>query len=404
MKELSVYLNHYSCKDFVGTLAMNNRRLFFEYDVNFLNRSIHISPYSLPLQPGLKEFKNFNFFDLFGAFSDSLPDGWGLLLMDKNLQTRNINHRGLSSFDRLAYIGSNAMGALEYQPSSSPDSIEASELNLHLLAKNAIDIYEGSSEDVLDLLFRVGGSPGGARPKIELIETIDGNFKASDPSILDTDVHWLVKFDVSKEFQNFSRVEYFFSIMAKNCGVAMMETRLFLDREGKDHFAIKRFDRQGKSKIHTHTFGSLIESNFRIPDQDYRNLMLITFDLTKDIKDVYRIFRLMVFNHLTTNQDDHVKNFSFILDQNFSWSFAPAYDLTPCFGMNNWHSMTINNKGVNIEDADYIAATKGLGVDKQQLHLIIEEVKTGVLKSHLDSSLLLKKDFNLLKRDYLKLK
>ncbi len=401
MKELIVSLNHMGTPHSVGIIAKKERKIYFEYDQSFLTKNIEISPYSLPLQSGLKEFKNNNFFDIFGSFADSLPDGWGLLLMDRYLKQINLPYKGLTSFERLSFLGNLAMGALEYAPASLLDFENQESIDLFEMSKNALEIYEGESEYVITKLAKAGGSPGGARPKIIVTEKANGSFVTDSGIYEREDKHWLIKFDISKEFKDFSSVEFLYSLLAKECGIEMSETKLFKDDKNNNYFGIKRFDRNGAKKIHTHTFGSLVESNFRIPSQDYKELMLVCLDLTKNINDVYKIFRLMIFNHLVSNQDDHVKNFSFIMDRNYKWNFAPAYDLTPCFGMNNWHSMTINKKGNDITEQDYILATEGVGLDKRKCLEIIEEVKDGIASIDKFSDHVLKSDLKKIKTEYL---
>lgn len=379
MKELSVNFRHLNQDLFVGTLAKKAGRVYFEYDDQFLSSGIEISPYSIPLQKELLEFKNFSFSDIFGGFSDALPDGWGLLLMDRFLKQLGSNHRGLSSFERLAYMGDRSMGALSFSPVDYSFNEKNEIIDLYDIATQSVSIYEGSSDEVIEQLARVGGSPGGARPKIVVTQSLDGSFRSDSNIYNEGDEHWLIKFDISREFKNFSKVEYLYSLIAKKAGIEMPETKLFKDLKGNNYFGIKRFDRLGNKRIHTHTFGSLIESNFRIPDQDYSALMAVTFDLTKNIEDVYRAYRLMVFNYYTTNQDDHVKNFSFVLDSNNCWKFAPAYDLTPSFGQNGWHSMTINNKGKDVEEKDFLSVAAAAGLNRKRCLSVIEEVKDAVI-------------------------
>lgn len=400
MKELVVSLNHFGLSCTVGILAKKEHKVYFEYDKNFLESGIRISPYSIPLQSGLKEFNNISFSDIFGGFADSLPDGWGLLLLDRYLKQNNLPYKGLTSFERLSFTGKTAMGALEYSPANLFDNNQEA-IDLLQMSQNAIAIYEGDSDYVISKLAKAGGSPGGARPKIVMTEKEDGIFVTDSGVYEDNDNHWLIKFDVSKEFKDFSSVEFLYSLLAKRCGIEMSETKLFKDSKENNYFGTLRFDRLGAYKIHSHTFGSLVESNFRIPCQDYKELMLVCFDLTKNINDVYKVFRLMVFNHLVSNQDDHVKNFSFVMNSDYEWKFAPAYDLTPCFGMNNWHSMTINGKGINISEQDYILATDGVGLDKKKCFEIIEEVKEGVASIDIFSDVVMKSDLKRIKVDYL---
>jgi len=402
MRELEVYLNHFQKKHLVGVLAQKGRTLFFQYGPEFLRHRISISPYTLPLDAKLKEFKNTNYGDIFGAFADSLADGWGLLLMDRKLRSLGYDYQGITSFDRLNYMGNWAMGALEYLPVNRLfDQGDENRIDLYQMAKDALTVYSGKSEEVISKLFKAGGSPGGARPKIVVVEKKDGTFATDTIEIEEGDTHWLIKFDVSKDFEDFSSVEYFYSLMAIECGIRMMPTYLFTDKHRNNYFGIQRFDRQGRNKIHTHSFGSLIESNFRTPEQDYKSLMLVAFDLTKNIEDLYFIFRQMVFNVFSTNQDDHVKNFSFVMDEKFRWHYAPAYDLTPAYGMNGWHATTVNGKGTDITEADFLKATIGTGLDLKRCGDIINEVKEGINSFRNQSDLLIKSDRKKIWKSYI---
>lgn len=377
MKELQVTFNHLKENCFVGTLAQRDKQIFFQYDPSFLQKNIPLSPYSLPQQKELLQFEHYKFSDMFGAFADSLPDGWGLLLMDRYLSTQKMEYQNLSSFDRLAFMGNRAMGALAYHPTTHTEEKLNSHINLLECGNKAIKIYEGSSVELIEKLIIDGGSPGGARPKIAFCENQNGVF-TSEGNQDKTAKHWIVKFDVSRDFKDFSTVEYLYSLMAKNCGIEMPETKLFKDRKNNRYFGIERFDRLGDQRIHTHTFGSLIESNYRIPAQDYSDLLLVTHDLTKNMEEVEKAFRLMIFNHLTHNRDDHVKNFSFIMNDKFRWQFSPAYDLTPSTGPGGEHSMTINQKGDNISMDDYHALGNKCGIKKRKVEIIFDEVKQGI--------------------------
>lgn len=163
-------------------------------------------------------------------------------------------------------------------------------------------------------------------------------------------------------------IEYNYSLLAKECGIRMAETRLF---EGS-YFGVERFDRSPKGKIHTISAAGLLNANYRIPCLDYSLLLKLTLSLTKDMEQVADMFRLMVFNILISNRDDHAKNFSFQLIDG-SWKLSPAYDLLPSSGFNGYHTTTINGKGEPTL-VDVLALATEIGLSKQSTNQIIEEL------------------------------
>ncbi len=167
MKKLSVHLSTLPGQDrLVGVLAEADRKIYFEYDAEFLKDPLWLSPFKLPPEPGLQEHRDLSFGPLFGLFDDSLPDGWGLLLMDRYFRQHGIPPETLSPLDRLAYMGTRGMGALTYHPPAQSNDLRDSALDLHPLAQESYRVLEGSAADVLPQLLIAGGSPGGARPKV----------------------------------------------------------------------------------------------------------------------------------------------------------------------------------------------------------------------------------------------
>ena len=157
-------------------------------------------------------------------------------------------------------------------------------------------------------------------------------------------------------------------------GLDMPETRLFPSKEGAGYFGIKRFDRRDGLKIHTHTACGLLHASHRFPSLDYENLIRLTASLTQDKRDVERMVRLMIFNVKAGNQDDHSKNFSFCMDAEHRWHLSPAYDLTPCTGINGEHCSTVNGKGRGITDADLIKAAAVGGIGSKKVKEMIDQV------------------------------
>mgnify|MGYP002630797076 CR=1 FL=1 len=332
----------------VGILASHGHRCFFEYNPEWLQRKLELSPFILPLKSGLVEHKQMEFGPLFGLFDDSLPDGWGLLLMDRYFRGQGKNPATISPLDRLLFLGTSTMGALTYHPAARPVSQGDAPLDLHDLARQSQEIFAGSENEILPLLLHVGGSPGGARPKALIgYNPVSRIIVVGHETIPPDFEPWIVKFSAREDVRDAGPVEYAYSRMAEAAGVLIPPTRLFRTDQGDAFFGVKRFDRGPVNRrYHIHTFGNLIQTNFRIPACDYADLFKVTSILTRNHRDLLQAFRLMLFNVLAHNRDDHAKNFSFILDENTGqWALAPAYDLTFAHGPGGEHSCTVAGEG-----------------------------------------------------------
>ena len=345
-------------QEIVGRIAMTPDHLCaFEYDAEFLKTGHSISPFHLPLRNELFIAKRTPFKGGFGVFDDSLPDGWGSLLLDRYLRIKGIDPYKISLLQRLALIGSTGRGALEYRPDFSESSNEEI-LNLNKLALETEKILTTDySGDSLETLYKYGGSSGGARPKVFV--TIDGK-------------EWLIKFRAMNDPINVGEIEYKYSLLAKKCGINMPETKLF---EGK-YFGVERYDRTKDGRVHTVSAAGLLNADYRIPSLDYGDLLQLCHVLTQNMEEVYALFRQMVFNIEISNRDDHAKNFSFQLI-NGEWKLSPAYDILPSEGFNGFHTTTINNNGEPTKDDIMAVATKA-GISKAKANEIIKEVKAVV--------------------------
>jgi serine/threonine-protein kinase HipA len=373
MKKLEVYCSTTPKENRrIGELAETNRKIYFEYDSDFLKNPLWLSPFKLPPEPGLHEHRDLSFGPLFGLFDDSLPDGWGLLLMDRHFRQQGIPPETVSSLDRLAYMGTRAMGALTYHPPAPTDNGQDAALDLHNLAQNAYEVLEGTADEVLPQLRIAGGSPGGARPKV-LIGLKDHSIISGADTLPDGYTGWMVKFPSKQDAVDEGRIEYAYSNMAKAAGLNMPTTRLFTTPAGDAFFGVERFDRKENRRFHVQTFGNLIHSNFRVPGCDYEQLLKTTRVLTKNQTDVNAAFRQMVFNILTHNRDDHVKNFSFMLNERNEWRLTPAYDLTFAHGPGGEHTMTVAGEG--LPDRPHIMrVAENAGIAKNRANEIIDEV------------------------------
>jgi len=341
----------------VGLLALSpEKRCLFEYDAGWIREGFSISPFYLPLKSGVFTARVEPFDGLFGVFSDSLPDGWGRLLIDRWLIAKGSNPADLSPVDRLTLVGNNGMGAFTYQPAQIK-SMEETDHHLDFYAaeveKILRDDYSGSFEEIVEK----AASSGGARPKV-LIK-IDGE-------------DWLVKFRSSFDPVNVGKIEYEHSLLAKRCGIEMPETRLFENK----YFGVRRFDRDGEKRTHVHSAAGLLYASYRLPSLDYTALMKATMALTRNIAEAEKIFRLMVFNVLIGNKDDHAKNFSFVY-KNSRWQVSPAYDLLPSAGFNNNHTTTVNGKG-KPELKDCFEVAKLTAFPEKKARQVINEVKDGL--------------------------
>lgn len=376
--KLSVYLNTYGIRRMVGLLYENAGRVFFEYSPDFLQSGIALSPFKLPLKPGVFEDEKRTFDGLFGLFNDSLPDGWGCLLLDRKLRKRGLSYDSITPLSRLSMIGRNPMGALEYEPADEAAE-EVGNVELDSLSGEVDKILAGNDSDVLDELLKLNGSSGGARPKIVAYVSDDRqkiiHGGANPPAGF---TPWIIKFSERYDKLNSGETEYRYSLAAKEAGIDMPPTHLFPSKNGGGYFGVQRFDRTPQGKVHVHTACGLLHASHRFSCLDYENLLKLTLVLTRDITQAEEMVRRMVFNVKSGNRDDHSKNFSFLLNKNFEWRLAPAYDLTPSAGINGEQTAMVNGKGRNITDDDLIAAAKVADIPASAVRSIINTVESAL--------------------------
>lgn len=360
----------------VGTLASERGRVYFEYEPGFLASGWNLSPLRLPFEEGLFEHRDQEFGPLPGLFDDSLPDGWGLLLMDRHFRALGKRPAEIGPLERLAWLGTRTMGALTYHPPQTRGDT-APDFELEELASQSQAILAGDAVDVLPQLLRAGGSPGGARPKV--LVGVQGERVISGADDLPEGFEpWLVKFPARADLADAGPAEYAYALMAAAAGIDMPPTRLFETAAGR-FFGVKRFDRDGNRRFHVHTFGNLIQSNFRIPSADYADLFKAASALTRDHRDVVGVLRRMTFNVLAHNRDDHVKNFAFVFDDaRGEWNLSPAYDLVYAGGPGGEHTMTLAGEGKNPGRAHIFRLAEQAGVTRPQAAAVIDEVRAAV--------------------------
>ena len=372
---LDVHLHAYGVRRHVGKLAAHGNAILFQYAPEFLDSGINISPFRLPLSPEVKEDPKRTFDGLFGVFNDSLPDGWGLLLLDRALRKKGSSLHACLPLQRLAMVGAHGMGALEYTPAAEQAEEAVSVAELDALAEESLRILRDAPVDAgqLDKLIQLNGSSAGARPKI-LVNVADDYRIVPQGAGEPQGTPWIIKFRSAHEPPNTGLTEYAYSLAAREAGLDMPETHLFPSATSPGYFGVQRFDRVHGQKVHVHTACGLLHASHREPSLTYESLLRLTLLLTKDIREVLKMVRLMVFNVRSGNRDDHSKNFSFLLNKENQWRMAPVYDLTPSEGINGEQTCMVNNKGKDITEKDFLAAAATVDVDARTVREIIQQV------------------------------
>ena len=346
----------------VGTLQRDpaNGVCVFEYDRGWLANGFSLSPTELPLQSGLFYADKDKFGGGFAVFEDSLPDGYGLYLLDRMLRKQNTSLMELNPLQRLSIIGTAGMGALTYLPMMTGFHAQK-ELEdiaqLDHLQEEALKVLSEKGVGDESYLYYNSANSGGARPKTAL-RSRDGS-------------HWLVKFRHVYDPEDIGKNEFLYMKTARACGITIPRIGLVKDR----YFAIERFDfaPDGK-KRHVVTAAALLKTDFRKQDVDYINLLALTGYLTQDPGQVEEMFRRMVMNLVAVNKDDHSKNFSFLCDDG-KWSLAPAYDITYSpLGSNGEHATSLFYNGNPGFDLVLKAGTE-IRIPESTCRTIIKEVE-----------------------------
>ncbi len=364
----------------VGQLARRERKIYFEYDNTFIGRELEISPIKCALKPGVQSFDPFLFEGLPGVFNDSLSDGWGRLLLDRKMRSIGIMPEELLPLDRLAHVGLTGMGALVYEPDHTSEFFD-DRVNIDTLAEQTEQVLSGEAADVLEKLLALNGSSAGARPKAMIGLHNNRQDVIHGLHQLQAEYQpWLVKFSNTGDGIDAGAIEYVYALMARDAGLIMPEVYLFPSQKGGGYFAVKRFDRQGNKRLHMHTASGLLHSDFRTPSLDYEDLMALTMILTKDIREVEKMYRLAVFNVLANNRDDHAKNFSFLMDETGEWKLSPAYDLTFSSGPRGEQSTMVMGEGKKPSKDNLIKLGLEAKLSKDIIDEILEQTRSALSK------------------------
>lgn len=386
------------------SLAADTDYAAFEYDPEFVASRYEVSPLTMPLANRVYVFPNLaleSFHGLPGLLADSLPDRFGNALIDAWLATQGRRPESFNAVERLCYVGTRGMGALEFEPATGPQPGDAERIEVAALVELASRVLQSRSdwhasldepEDALSDILRVGTSAGGARAKAIIAFNPDSNEVRSGQLPAHPGFeHWLLKFDgvagnKDKELedpQGYGAIEYAYHKMAVTAGVAMSPCRL-LEENGRRHFMSKRFDRTaGGGKLHMQSLAALAHYDYnQAGAYSYEQALQVVRSLGLSMDAVEEQFRRAVFNVLGRNQDDHVKNIAFLMNRTGGWSLAPAFDVTYSYNpTGTWtsrHQMSVNGKRDAIGREDLRALARSAAMKRGRADTIVDEVGASI--------------------------
>ena len=359
----------------VSTTALGGRpHIVFEYSEEAKRRGLELSSYTLALKgPRLRRDFGLHQFGLPGPVYDSLPDGWGMLLMDRLFRRRGLNTARIGPLERLSFIGSNALGAMTFEPVAPEGQQNPAHIPLELLASEVREVLRGEGGEFLQSLLLVGGSPQGARPKALVYrDPQTGEFTTSATPGFDA---WLVKFPASQEHPEVCAIEMVYAQCLRLCGIETPDTQLFELPNGLAAFASKRFDRAGPLRVPMQSLAAFTGADYASPGSlDYVNFLRATHMCTNDIREKAIAFERAVFNVAFHNRDDHPKNFAYIMSSSGLWRLAPAFDVTFCEGPGGYHQMDVMGEALEIDRALMLKLAHEADVSLDNANRLIDSI------------------------------
>jgi serine/threonine-protein kinase HipA len=348
LKNIEVTLQWVDRDEKVGYLSRTEQGIYFKYLDDYLENGHSLSPIKLRWDNSAQKCDLGFLEGLHGVFYDSLPDGWGRLLTDRHFVKNKIAFEDIGALDRLSLVGENGLGVLQYRPMDESNKTEFLDWQLEQMYNESISIYKDESNQGLDQILLIGGSSGGARPKVHVYYNRDEHHFITDVKKVDESYEpWIIKFESSSDIEYAAQVEYAYSLMAKDCGIEMSETQLFEVSKDKKAFGTRRFDRLHHDRFHMLSVAGLLHDNFRMCAIDYGHIMNAGYQLCKSSKSYLDVLRVASFNLYANNQDDHSKNFAFLMDKKGQWRFSPAYDLTYINTHHGHHSIGYDGQSKN---------------------------------------------------------
>ncbi|MEG1598605.1 MAG: type II toxin-antitoxin system HipA family toxin [Citrobacter sp.] len=363
----------------ISSTALTGRPLIaFEYSEEAIRRGLELSRLMLPLNgPRLRRDFPAHQLGLPGPVYDSLPDGWGMLLMDRLFKRRGLNAARIGPLERLTWVGGNAMGSMTFHPvQADAQQLSKEDVPLDQLASEVQEVLSGEGGDFLQRLLQMGGSPQGARPKALLYrDTVTLKFTTVPFPGAES---WLIKFPAKYEHAEVCAIEAAYAECLRQCAISTPDTAYFSLPGGQAAFASRRFDRNQEMRIPMQSLAALTGANYQVPGAlDYRDFLRATQICTNDVREKAKAFERVVFNVAFNNRDDHPKNFAYLMSAEGHWTLAPAFDVTYCDGPGGYHQMDVLGEALDIE-RKHLA---GLGEQEAELSAanvaeIIEKVCT----------------------------
>ncbi|MCD8516114.1 MAG: type II toxin-antitoxin system HipA family toxin [Burkholderiaceae bacterium] len=375
MKRLDVYYSGWSEDWLLGSLADDGTMVLFEYSSQALERGLELSPLNLKLRSQAYHQFPTHLNRLPGLLADSLPDGWGLLLMDRWFRQQGLRYPG--PLDRLAFVGDRAMGALRFVPAGEGGDAMA-DWDLPALSQQTAlfmseDTVSGEHQLALRELAILGGSPQGARPKA-LVQFDRDSGKVSTSQAASGEP-WLVKFPAQGEHPEVCALEQLYAQLARESGLDMPPSQYFDVGDGLAAYGVARFDRIDGYRVACHSLAGLMHADFRVPGSvDYTGFLRATRFLTRDENEVQKAFARAVFNVVFHNRDDHPKNFAWCLGQDNRWRLAPAFDLTFSHGPMGEHHMDVCGRAKEIERGHLLQLAKEGGLPLARANQTIDRM------------------------------
>ena len=353
------------------------RHVAAEWDQGFAADPLPLGPLLVKRHVALLRPRGRGFGDLPGLFGDSLPDGWGRLLIDRELAARGRGMSDITDLDRLAMVGTDGMGALTYRPADDPEP--QAEIDLDWFDRLVPEAGHGAVAEDLERLRAMAGGSQGARPKFVAQLAEDGTrLRGHRLPWAPGWRHVLAKRRAVDDALGAVEAEAAYALMARTAGIDMAPVQVLRATSGEPFFVTDRFDRDGGARLHMQTVAALLDVDFRSATLDYIELLKLVRVMTRDQRAVEEMFRRMVFNIRTLNRDDHLKNHAFLMDRSGTWRLAPAYDLSFSRGPGGEHTLLVAGEGRRPGRAQIAAVAAKAGIRPKRVGEIVAQVEAAV--------------------------
>lgn len=363
----------------VGQLAWAQATAQLEWSNEIIDRQLRVEGGLLyPPERGLLGARSRAFDGLHGFLNDSLPEGWGRLVMSRRLAKLGVDIASLTPVEQLALVGEGGRGALVFHPATTPDAEATTGIDLDELAEEAAQILSGEDSKLADILAKAAGGSGGARPKVHVGFGPNGEISVGGGELPAGHTAWIVKYKANEDPIDIGPLEEAYAHMAEAAGLTLPPHKLIEAKRGPGYFATCRFDRPAPHRrLHMLSLAGAIESPLETP-YSYDKFLRATRAITRNAEDVKRAFRRMIFNVLAHNRDDHVRQHAFLMDASGDWKLAPTYDLTYAAGPGGEHYLDIEGEGRRParKHLDALGAKHGIGA--KEVEAMVEEVAAAV--------------------------